>query len=142
MASCYRMSVPEFDRQMGLGLGGLTGAAGWLLLPAQSVETIENLADLARLEPAALRVIEIRRHGLIEGSTIPVCLPESRRCRCPVLEALLARPALGQCEVHATPLRAIPRARVRKCLNLAQLLFQVGRYERESQQESYDSILR
>lgn len=62
--------VPEFDRQMGLGLGGLTGAAGWLLLPAQSVETIENLADLARLEPAALRVIEIRRHGLIEGSTI------------------------------------------------------------------------
>ena len=131
---------------MGLGLGGLTGAAGWLLLPAQSVETIENLADLARLEPAALRVIEIpeawahRREHYLYCSRCVFLNPED--VGAPYWKRCWLDPALAQCEVHATPLRAIPRARVRECLNLAQLLFQVGRYERESQQESYDSILR
>lgn len=38
----------------------LTGGVRWLQLPSQPVKTLENLADLARLEPAALQAIEIQ----------------------------------------------------------------------------------
>jgi recombinational DNA repair ATPase RecF len=144
MASCYRMSVPEFDRQMGLGLGGLTGGVGWLLLPAQSVQTLENLADLARLEPAALRAIEIpeawarRRKQYLYCPRCVFLNPED--VGSPYWKRRWLDTAVAPCEVHAaTPLRALPCARVQRCLNLAQLLSQVARYEREPQRESYES---
>ena len=135
MASCYRMSVPEFDRQMGLGLKCLSGGVGWLLLPPQSVQTLENLGDLARLEPAALRAIEIpepwarRRKRCLYCPRCVFLNPED--VGSPYWKRRWLDPAVVSCEVHATTLRAIPCARVRRCLNLAQLLSQVSRYERE-----------
>lgn len=142
MASCYRMSVPEFDRQMGLGLKCLKGGAGWSLLPYQPVQTLENLADLARLEPTALQAIEIpeawgrrRKHYRY----CPRCVflnPED--VGSPYWKRCWLDPAVAPCEVHATPLRVIPCARVRRCLNLAQLLSQVSRYERERPRDFCD----
>ena len=146
LASCYRMSVREFDQQMGMDLEGLMGGAAWLLLPAQSARTLGCLADLAHLEPARLRALDIPEawaHRRKHYSYCPRCVflnPED--VASPYWKRHWLDPAVALCEVHATPLRAIPSARLRRCLNLDQLLIQVASYEQEPQSETYRSILR
>ena len=146
IASCYRLSIREFVQQMGLDLEGLLGGAGWLLLPAQSTSTLERLADLARLEPAVLRALEIpqawahRRKNYLYCARCVFLNPED--VASPYWKRRWLDPAEILCDVHSTPLRAIPSGRVHRCKNLVQLLTQVASYEREPQRETYASILR
>jgi hypothetical protein len=82
-----------------------------------------------RLSMICLRVRPGRGASCIRAST-----PPSRKRWLPK--------AMAFCEVHATPRRAIPSARVRGCLNLVRLLIQVASYERKPQCDTYRSILR
>ena len=146
IASCYRLTVREFAQQMRLDLEGLLGGAGWLLLPAQSARTLECLADLVRMEPAELRAIEIprawshRRSHYLYCSRCVFLNPED--VASPYWKRSWIDPAVEICEVHASPLHAIPSSRVRTSLNLSRLLAQVGRYEREPKGDKHDPILR
>ena len=146
VASCYRMSVREFAQQMELDLKGLLGGAGWLLLPAQSVRTVGHLGDLARLQPAVLRDLDIpdawahRRKNYLYCSRCVFLNPED--VASPYWKRQWLDPTAVLCEVHGSPLRALPSGRASRCLNLVQLLAQVAEYDREPPPRSYDSILR
>jgi TniQ len=146
LASCYRMSVLEFAQQMGLDLDGQLSGVGWLLLPAQSARTLGRLADLARLEPAVLRAIETpdawthRRKQYLYCARCVFVNPED--VASPYWKRQWLSPAATLCDVHASPLRAIPSGRVNRCLNLVLLLTRVAEYEREPPRNTYDWILR
>lgn len=145
IAARYRMTVDEFAVQTGIELDGYNGGAGWLLLPPQPAGSLQLLADIACLDVAALKAIEIPENWTYARRSYLYC----PRCVflnpvdvfAPYWKRAWLDPAAAHCAVHDMPLQALARGSVRSCGNLTQLLDRVSRYEKERLRQ-YDPTLR
>ena len=130
LAARYRMSVTEFAEQNDITLPKLQPTVGWLLMPPLDDESMDRIAELARLSRDKIEAIQTPSEWITQRwyfSLCPTCLFLNREdISAPRWLRDWLAPDFIPCRLHDAPTITISTLYFAQCRNFSDVLRLVG----------------
>ncbi len=126
IAQCYRMRVSQLNADYHLNLPLEATRAGWLIMPALEMGSLQRLAALARIKVRRLEEIQTPGHWIREERRWWFC----RKClaanwadlTAPYWQRRWLQPEFDCCDQHPGPLESLSAARIGRCGNIRDIV--------------------